>query len=349
MNLKNGLKNVPGRQGCKVMAFSGTGIIIIDHAATVHYACLVMKRIRKGIKRGVKRISYPFTAGIIMLAGRLIRKISRERAEKTAFIIGDLVYGVLRIRRGLVEKNLSHAFPEKNLQEIREIARQSYRNQVLNFVEMLRIPLIRCKQDAEKIVEIKADESMLERIVHQKGALMVSAHLGSWEIIGVCTGMLLAPVNLIVKPVKNMRLDIYLNKLRTMHGNKVIPKNKALRQGLKVLNQGELLGVLGDQSNKDGDFYVDFLGRKATIFLGPAFWSLKAGVPLFVETCKRLGKGRYLIEISEISTHDLSYNREDITTLAQRYTMALEDFIRKNPEEWLWLHDRWKRTPDLPN
>lgn len=244
-----------------------------------------------------------------------------------------------------MEKNLARTFPDKDLPEIRRIARQVYRNQAMNIIEMLRIPLIKNKDDARELVEIRIDDHLRQRIDQQKGAVLFSGHLGSWELIGFCTAMLLGPLNSIVKPIKNKPLNKYLHDLRTLQGHKLIYKDSAARQGLKVLKNGELLGVLGDQSNKSGDFYIDFLGRKAPIFMGPAFWALKAGVPLFVEVSKRLDNGRYLVDIFEIPSSDLSYNREDIKILATRYTRALEDFILEYPEEWLWLHDRWKRSP----
>ncbi len=311
----------------------------------LHYVFLAMKRIRKRIRRILKQMTYPFTTVMVIASGFLFRAASREQALRIACFIGDIAYGFLRIRRRLVEKNLRLTFPEKTLAEIRKIARQSYQNQVLNFIELLRIPLISSKEDARSLVEIRADRSFTERLSMKQGSVVVSGHLSSWEVIGVCTGMLLAPIHFVVKPLKNSFLDRYLNRLRVRNGNSVIYKDQSLRQGLHVIKNSGVLTVLGDQSNKEGDFYVEFLGRKSTIFMGPAFWALKAGVPLFVETSRRHESGRYVIEITEVDTKDLSYNKSDIRELTVRYTRALEEFIRKHPEEWLWLHDRWKRSP----
>lgn len=320
-------------------------VIMIDPGCSLHYVFQAMKKNRKAIKRKIKPLIYPITFRIFFFIGYFFRKMSWQRARQTATILGDIAFFVLRLRRGLVEKNLAHTFPDKSLPEIRGIARKVYRNQTMNIIEMLRIPLIRDKDDARKLVEFKTNETLNQQIARGKGAVLVSGHFGSWELIGFCTAMHLGSFNSIVKPIKNKPLDKYLHDLRTSQGHKLIYKDTAARQGLKVLKNGELLGVLGDQSNKKGDVYVDFLGRKATIFMGPAFWSLKAGVPLFVELSKRLDNGKYLVDIQEIATSDLTYNREDIKKLTCRYTRILEDFIRKHPEEWLWLHDRWKHSP----
>ena len=265
-----------------------------------------------------------------------------------AFFLGDTTYFVLRIRRGMVEKNLSQAFPDKTQPEIRSIARRIYRNQVLNLVELLRIPLIQGQEDAKVLVDIHADESLQHRIREQKGAVIVSGHLSSWEMIGACAGMLLTPLHIIVKPIKNPYLDAHLNHLRTMHGNKTILKDKALREGLDTLKNGGVVVILGDQAKRKANFLLEFLGRQASIFLGPAFLALRAGAPLYVETCKRLDSGKYRVDINEVPTSDLDYRKEDIRILTARYTRVLEDFIRNHPEEWLWLHDRWKKPKSAP-
>ncbi len=304
-----------------------------------------MKKFNKKIKRNLKKISYPVTGWLFVLLGGFARTLNREQARKLAVFLGDTACGVLRIRRSLTENNLKSTFPHKSPVEIRTIARQAYRNQALNVVELLRIPLIRDHMEARDLVEIEADDSFNQEVlVQNRGAVVVSAHLSSWEMIGACAGMLLKPLHVIIKPLKNHCLDAQLTRYRTMHGNRVILKDRALREGLKVLKQGKVLVILGDQSNKEGTFHVDFLGRRSTIFLGPAFLALKAGVPLFVETCRKLDNQKYQLKIQEIDTRDLSLSKQDIATLTIRYTRVLEDFIRKHPEEWLWMHDRWKRT-----
>ncbi len=303
-----------------------------------------MKNIKKSCKKALKWTSYPISAGLFILLGLLTRKLSREQALRLGRLLGYLTWDVLRIRRSLVLDNLKQAFPEKE-EEIKQLARQSYVNQAKNMIELLRIPQIRNEQDARVLVEVRGDATFHEAIVQNRGAVVVSAHLSSWEAIGVCAGILLSPLHIVVKPIKNKYLDRRINQLRTMHGNRVMPKDQAVRQGLQILKSGGIMVILGDQSKKHGNFYAEFLGRRSSVVLGPAFLALKAGVPLFVETCRSLDNGGYLVDINLVKTGDLKYNKNDIRTLTLRYTKVLEEFIRKHPEEWLWLHDRWKRKP----
>jgi len=297
------------------------------------------------ISKKIKRLTYPLGTWLFLLLGFLVRRLNREQCLRLSRILGNFIYDYLRIRRGLVLDNLSRTFPGKTHQEIDRIARMVYQNQVLNLFELLRIPLIKDKSDAKKFVKIEAEESFHQAMSNNTGAVVVSGHFGSWETIGVCTGLMLKPMNLIAKPIKNQRLDHYLNQLRSLHGNKVIPKDKALREGMKILKNGEILAILADQSQRKVSRYIDFLGRKSSVFLGPAFMALKAGVPLYVEVSRRTEKNEYQVEIKQVPTSDLDCRKQDILELVKRYHRVLEDFIRKHPEEWLWLHDRWKRSP----
>ncbi|WP_291318274.1 lysophospholipid acyltransferase family protein [Desulfonatronospira sp.] len=304
-----------------------------------------MKSAKKTFGKFLKRLSYPLTAALFLVLGFFTRKMSRTQALRMARFLGYLACDVLRVRRRLVLNNLQKAFPEQPEEKIRRLARQSYFNQARNIIEILRIPLIQDEKDAQELIEIRADPSFHDTMVQNRGAVVVSGHLSSWEVIGVCAGKILTPLHIVVKPIKNSYLDRRINQLRTMHGNRIIYKDHAVRQGLQVLNSGGIIVILGDQSKKHGNFYTDFLGRKSSVVLGPAFLALKTGVPLFVETCRSLDNGRYQVDINQVTTSDLDYTREGIRTLTVRYTKMLERFIREHPEEWLWLHDRWKRKP----
>ncbi len=273
-----------------------------------------------------------------------LRMMSRNQALKLSRILGTLAFDLLRIRRGLVLKNLSLTFPEKNSLEIQGLARQVYQNQVLNIVELLRIPLIQNREDALQLVSMDADEEFQQVIQQNSGAVVVSGHLSSWEIIGVCTGLILKPMHFIVKPMRNQYLNDHLNHLRTLRGNKIITSDKALREGIRALKEGEVVVVLADQSQRKVDRHISFLGRRTSVFLGPAFLALKAGVPLFVEVSRRTRDNTYQLEIVQVKTSDLACCKDDIAELVRRYHQVLEEFIRDHPQEWLWLHNRWKRS-----
>jgi len=281
---------------------------------------------------------------LIKLLGVLVRSINRKNSTAIAHLLGDFVYYIPKTRRQLVEDNLTLTFPEKKPSEINAIARQVYRNQAENMIEVLRLTMIKTPEDAARLLDIDGSKILAKTLDIKKGGVLVSAHFGNWELLAFCSGLLIVPMSIIVKPLKNHAIDLQINAWRTMRGNKIIYDWKALREGLRTLYNGELLTVLGDQSAAGGSFFTEFLGRRTTVFLGPAYLALKAGVPLFVAMCRRSGSGHYKVEIEEIDMTGLGTAKTDAEELARRYTKAIEGFIYRYPEEWLWLHNRWKWT-----
>ena len=299
----------------------------------------IVMEVNKVIKRLNQRIVYLF----FMLFGVLVRRMSRRRFERFSCLIGDVAYHVLRVRRALVETNLSLTFPEKPSDEIGSIAQNVYRRQVLNLFEVLRLPLLKNRIDAAKLLDIDGREFLRRTKESGKGGVVISAHFGNWELLGICTGMLVTPMNIVVKKLKNPFIDARINSWRTQNGNSVLYKRHALRSGIEILEQGDVLTILGDQSDPKAGFVTEFLGRRASSFLGPSFLALKTGVPVFVGMCRRREDGRYLVEVEEVMTSDLAFSKKDIEELTRRYTGIIERHIYRYPEEWFWMHDRWKR------
>lgn len=156
-------------------------------------------------------------------------------------------------------------------------------------------------------------------------------------------GLLVSPMLVVVKRLKNREIDRQINQWRAMRGNTVVYKRQALREGLRTLRSGGIMSILADQSDPKGGFFMDLLGRRTTLFLGPAFLALKTGVSLFVGISRKIENGRYRAQYKEIDYSDFSTGKADAEELAHRYTRAIEGYIRRYPEKWFWLHDRWKR------
>ncbi len=276
----------------------------------------------------------------------IVRRLNRSHSAAMARILGDIVFDLLKIRRDLVETNLSLTFPEKSGEEISRIARQVYRNLAANAVEVLRLPLIRTPEDATRLVDVDVRDFLAKTRDRNNGAVCVSAHFGNWELLAVSLGLLISPVTVVVKRLKNRDLDRQINRWRGIRGNTIVYKRQALREGLRTLRRGGIMSFLADQSDPEGGFFMDFLGRRTSVFLGPAYLALKTGVPLFVVMCRRSGGGRYIAEFEEVDTAGLGSDKGDAEELTRRYTRVLERYIRQYPEEWFWVHNRWKRTEE---
>jgi len=301
-------------------------------------------KLRKEIRSRTRKAVEKLTFDAVNLIGIMVRKLNRNQARRFAFLVGDILHRVVGIRRKLVYRNLSLTFPEKSPDEIARIATGIYRNLAATLVEVLRLPHIRNRDDAAALVDIVECESFTEWKRNRKsGAVLISAHYGNWELMAMAFGLMSHPITIIVKRLRNQLIDQQMNQYRTLRGNSIVYSAQSVREGLRLLQNGGTLAILGDQSDPDEANFGEFLGRRATMFHGAAFFALRAKVPMFMPICTSNGDGRYTITVTEIPTSDLSFSKEDIATLATRYTRAIEEIIRRRPEEWFWLHDRWKR------
>ncbi len=282
----------------------------------------------------------------LQLLGFFARLMSWRVARRVAALFGDVIHHIVGLRREVVYKNIGATFPEKTADQIHNIAIQVYRNVAVTFFDVLRFPLIKNRDDVASLIEINPELYFRGTDNGSKGAVVVSAHYGNWELMAFAFGMLVKPITIIVKPLSNGIIDRSMNKFRTMFGNRIVYDYQAVREGLRLLSDGGVLALLADQSDPSGAYFGEFLGRKATLFHGAAFFALKAKVPLFVGICRRSIDGRYKVDIHEIESSDLTFCKKDIVLLSLRYTRIIEDYIRRWPEEWFWLHNRWKNGGD---
>lgn len=295
-------------------------------------------------RRFQRKTVHGLTYETFNLLGMLVLKLNRYQTRRLACLLGDFMHRIIRLRRSMVYRNLSLCFPEKSREEVCRIATAMYRNVVSTLLEVLRLPLIRGREDVAELVDVEGDEAFWEWHRSAKsGAVLVSAHYGNWELMAMAFGLMIHPITIIVKRLHNRAIDQKMNEYRTMRGNSVVYPKQSVREGLRLLQNGGVLAILGDQSDPDEANYGEFLGRQTTMFHGPAFFALRANVPLFMPICTGNGDGRYTIRVREVDASDLSFSKEDTATLAARYTRMIEDEIRSRPEEWFWLHNRWKR------
>lgn len=297
------------------------------------------------MKRILKTIGDALVYGAFMLIGFVVRRLTIEQVYRLGEVLGAWLYERAKLRRKLVETNLRLCFPEKSESERARIARQVYIEQAQSLFEILRAPLIRSKADAEKIFEVE-NLRLAERCYAEgKGAIVVSAHFGNWELKAMCWAFLAKPCAIVYKPFSNKFLDKTMLKWRAFGGNEFIPMSDAPKLGLKRLREGKFLALLSDQAAHSDDCFTTFLGRDAAIFLGAAVFALRTKLPVILSMPRRIGVGRHRLELSEIKTDDLSFSPDNVKILAERYTRAIEDYIRRYPEQWFWLHNRWKRAP----
>jgi KDO2-lipid IV(A) lauroyltransferase len=206
------------------------------------------------------------------------------------------------------------------------------------------------KQDLVSKVRIKGSKNISEALTLQKGIILISAHLGNyemaWQFVPCYLDMQMAGV---AKKLRNVRLNRLIHGIRTRFGNKIIYKKGALPEMVQTLRQGSMVAILMDISRRFDGVEVNFFGRRATATPAAALLGLRCKSPIIPAFCHRTAQGTLIVEIEppvEMQrTKDL---RVDLQTNTQRITDRVERAIRRYPEQWNWMLKRWKEFyPDL--
>ena len=267
--------------------------------------------------------------------------LSLRRALITSLF--RLFYHLVPRQRLIAAYNLRRAFPDKSDDEIVRISREVYRNLGIVAAEFFDIPGI-TKKNMGKLVEVEGLEHCLKALGKGLGVLFFTAHFGNWELAAAAVSLLVKPVGVIYRPLDSALLDRIVLRGRSATGNIPIPKERAMRPMLRHLKQNGILGILIDQNVAwyEGVF-VDFFGRPACTTNGLALLALHTGAPVLPGFMARLPDGRYRLVLGpEVEVIDTGDHEADILANTQRFTKVIEETVRQYPEQWLWIHQRWK-------
>lgn len=284
--------------------------------------------------------AWPF----IKILGILPRPLSRG----LAIAIAQAVYLLHFKLRSVGMRNLEMVFPEKSLAERRRILRGVFTSLGRQLSELCQFPKY-TKENVDEVVVYDGLENYEQAYARRKGVLFVTAHFGGWELSAFVHSLHGHPVNIVMRPMDNEYLDRMLQKQRTMHGNKVVPKDDFVRGLLAAMKCGETVGILMDTNmTPPQGVFVDFFGIPACTASGLARIALRtdaAVVPGFTIWDESLRKYRLRFDpaLELIRTGNLE---SDIVANTQMFTKVIEDYVRKYPDQWLWVHRRWKTRPD---
>lgn len=247
---------------------------------------------------------------------------------------------------GIAAENLGRAFPEWDAARRREVALDVYGH----FGALLLDILWLAHRDREAIlslVDVAGAEHVEDALRVGRGAILVTAHVGNWELHGVAHGFLLGPIGLVARPLDNPGLDERLCRFRRRPGNTVIYKKRALPQVLRLLRENRAVAILIDQNVQAGDgVFTDFFGRKAATTTVAAALALKTGCALVPAHSELGADGRYrLVYEAALPFSPTGDRAADLQRLTQRLTSVIEGWVRARPGQWLWLHRRWKTQP----
>ncbi len=254
-----------------------------------------------------------------------------------------MFYHLAAKQRLIAIHNLTCAFPEKDMSEIIRIAKGSYRNMGIIAAEFFDIPSLNQK-NVEDRVEIEGLEHCINALKKNRGLLTFGAHIGNWELEAAAVALLLKPMAVVYRTLDSAILENLVTWVRSATGNIPLDKTLAMRPIIRHLKENGIVGLMIDQNMawQEGVF-VDFFGRPAATSNGLALLALHTGAPVIPGMTVRVKNGKYRLIVGEeveiIRTGDRDL---DVISNTQKFTRIVEEMVRKYPEQWFWVHQRWK-------
>ena len=289
---------------------------------------------------------------LVYLAVRLIVGICQAMSVETSFRFADflaaILYRVDKRHRQVGLDNLCIAFGDRYSEAERDtIIRGVYRHFCRMVMEMLHMPRKLHPMTWRNRITLVSYTPLLDRLIQGGPLIMLSGHFGNWEMAGYLFGLYGFPPNSVARTLDNPHLDRFVRSFRERTGQKMISKKGGSDEILDVLNRGGVLSFLADQDAGQNGMYVDFFGRPASTHKSIAILALQHNAPVAVGYARRVGPGfRYEVGCELlIEPGEFNGSRDDVKLLTQRFTTALEAIIRRDPEQYLWLHRRWKHQP----
>lgn len=276
-----------------------------------------------------------------------VQSVRIETCQVTARLLAVLANDILRVRGRVVDENLSAVFPELSATERTDLSRRMWEHLLLMGCEIFHAPRKIHRTNYQRYVRLERRREVVRYLLDPRPVLLVSGHFGNFELGGFITGLLGFPTFTVARPLDNPHLDRYINRFRSANGQYIFSNRGSSNQIDQILASGETLSLLGDQHAGPKGCWVDFFGRPASCHKAIALFTLTSGAPLLLGYCRRDGKPMRF-EQSVAGIVDPRDDRPEVggvKPLTQWYNQALEKAVRVAPEQYWWLHRRWKGTP----
>ena len=296
-------------------------------------------RKKTALRRGAERL---VTRTVASAFSGLIRAIPLSWGRRIANLYGHLLYALTLRRQRLADRSLVETFGERfSSRERRGIRLAVTQNMCKVFVELFRTSMF-SREQIRNLVPVEGVEHLRQAVARGHGAMVITGHFGNWELLGARLAGEGFDVGVVARDASDAGVASLINESRERLGMRVFG-NRDLRPMNAHLRANGVLGILPDQHARKGSILLDFLGRPAWVVRSPALLALRTGAAVLPGFCLR-GPDDSLraIVLPEIDTQDLGDRDEATVELTRRINAALEAQIRAHPEQWLWLHDRWK-------
>lgn len=297
----------------------------------------------------MKRVVWLLEAGLFIILSIPVAILPFRFSIKVGKILGLLLFFAWKSRRKIaienIEKSAVSLRPMGSQQlAVTNIAKETFKNLGKSFVEILKIYYGMGERVIDS-VEIEGIENFTQAKSKGKGILFLTGHCGNWELMGNAVAANLANIAIVARPINNPYINKFIVNGRQRHGNSIINKQGALKVIIKRLREGGCVGILMDQSVlADEGYVIDFLGRGAWTTKMPALVARKTGAAVLPVFIHRVGSGHKIKIYPEIELSNIKDKEKAALEDTKKFSGFIENYIRENPAEWLWIHRRWKRV-----
>ncbi len=292
------------------------------------------------------RAQYAALRGAVAAFGRLSFGTASGFGER----IGRLGYRPLGIRRAVVERQLAAAFPDWGHARVQATARDAYASLGRTSIETAILPSYGGREIVELFESVEGWSIVEERLARGKGLIVVTGHLGNWELGGAYLAARRLPIDAVARHMSNPLFDRYLTRTRQAIGMSIVHDEDAVRRVPRSLRAGRAVAFLIDQGAVGlASTWVPFFGRYAKTPRGPAVFALRLGSPIVFGVAIRQPSGRFRLVFEPIDVAETGDRDADVDRIVADYTAALERWVRREPGQYLWQHRRWKhQRPGTP-
>ena len=272
----------------------------------------------------------------------LISFIPRIITIKIGIIIGNFIRICIPIRKKVAILNIDIAFPEKTIQEKKIILKKCYHHYGIILMDIFRIGRL----DKKKLNQFtKFPIKDIKKLQNSKGGIIVSGHVGNWELFLILFGLNNIDLHAVVQYQRNKGVQYYFNEVREKHGSKIILKGISSKELINIIKDKKFLGLISDQNAGVKGVSVPFFGKKTSIPKGAAIFQMKTNCPIFFCYCIADNNYNYSMIINKI---DLNYSGngsdDEIAEICKLISNDLEKIVEKYPEQYFWFHRKWLKN-----
>ena len=269
----------------------------------------------------------------LRVLSRILKIFSIKKLHIISKNLASIFFNYIPKRKKTALKNLKIAFPDKSDEWINTTLKKCYNFFIFNFLQFLAFPF-----DPSSIeIEVVGEEHLKNAVNQKKGTVLVSAHFGSWEILGYWFGKNNYPLVGIAQKQKNKGANLFFEEKRQLSGIKQVYRKSSMESLYDILNANEILGLVSDQDARGKGVFVNFFDKPASTHKGAALFHLNADASLIYGICVQENMGKYRVEFIPINP-----DKESVEGITQLYTTIIEQSIKKYPEQYFWFHNRWK-------